>query len=301
MAPIGRRSPSSLPAGYKTVEWAQGQVSDAYGKALAGISAPADRAFLTGIQGVQRQAQQLPKDQRGAFNAIMNLRVTPLVTGKTRIDGPTLQKVYRSLQSDIAGFKKKGDPVADLTASALEDVRDAFMSLAERHAGPNVKAFRAANEASARLSRVEEAAARPNSVNGVFSPSTAASSAARRGYGTTRANAARGDARMQKLADAAKAVLPDTVPNSGTAERGGLMALLGAGGSGALGASVSPWLALPAAGLVNYIPKVDAALQKVSLRGQSPAARAFADQMRQRAYIGAMAGTGVPLKNRDGP
>lgn len=299
LSPIKSKLPQNVPAGEKAVEWAQGAVSDAYGKALKGINAPADKTFQQGLAATAAKYSKLPKDQRAAFQTIMQLRVNPLVAGKANLDGETLQNVYRSLQRDISGFRKKGDPIADLTADALEEVRDHFMSLAGRHAGPATGAFKAANEASARLARVEEAAARPNSVKGVFSPTTAASAAAKKGYGTTRQNLARGGARMQRLADSAKAVLPDSVPNSGTAERGGLMALMATLGSGTGAVTVSPYLAAPGAALVRYIPGVDRAFQKAALRGQGKGARSLANVIRDRAYIGGAAGTPVLLDKRD--
>jgi hypothetical protein len=297
LAPLNTKLPSSVPAGYKAVEWAQGAVSKAYDDALKGINAPADQAFQQGLAQTAAKYSKLPKDQRSAFQAIMQLRINPLLAGKANLDGPTLQKVYRSLQRDIAGFHKKNDPIADLTASALEEVRDNFMDLAERHAGTGAKGFKAANEAAARLARVEAAAGRSNSVGGVFSPTTAASAAAKKGFGTSRQNVARGGARMQRLADAAKAVLPDSVPNSGTAERAGLMGLIGASGTGAI--TVSPYLAAPGAALVRYVPGVDRAFQKAALRGQSKGARSLADVIRNRAYIGGAAGTPVLLDKRD--
>jgi hypothetical protein len=297
LKPIKAALPANVKAGTESVKWAQTAVSKAYDDALSGISAPADDAFSRGMANIAEKAEKLPPDQSGAFKAIMQLRVMPLIAGKQNIDGKSFQGVYRALQKDIAGFRNKGDPVADLTAESLQEVLDNFMDLADRHAGSSTTAFRAANEASARLARVEDAAARAQSVGGVFSPSTAASAAARKGYGTTRQNLARGEARMQRLADAAKAVLPDTVPNSGTAERAGLLALLGASGTGA--ATVNPWLALPAVGLARYAPGVDRVMQKAALRGQGKSAQTLADVIRQRAYIGGAIGTPALLQKRD--
>lgn len=299
LKPIGVKVPNDLPAGEKAVGWAQKAVSDAYQKALSGISAPIDNTFKNTIKAVSGQVRKLPSDQAKAFSTIMQLRVAPLLKGKTALDGKTMQQVDRALQKDIAGFRSKGDPIADLTADMLDDVRGGFLDLAGRHAGPNATAYKAAKEASARLARVEDAASRPNSVKGVFTPSTAASAAARKGYGTTTKNLARGEARMQKLADAAKAVLPDTLPDSGTATRGAWMTALGLAGSGGAGATVSPAAGLLALPLAKYIPGIDRVTQKVSLRGQSPAARRLADEIRQRAYIGGMLGTAAPLKKRD--
>lgn len=100
---------------------------------------------------------------------------------------------------------------------------------------------------------------------------------------------------MQKLANAAKAVLPDSIPDSGTGIRTAWAAGLGALGSGAAGL-VNPLLAVPAAGLVHYIPGIDKALQKTALRGAGKSTGLLADEIRKRAYIGGMIGSPLLLQ-----
>jgi len=291
LSPIGARVPKSLGAGYDSIEYAQKAVSKAYDDALSGISAPADDVFQMSMADTASKINQLPQAQAEAVRSIMNLRINPFIQGKQVMDGKTLQNVYRTLQRDISGLRKSGDPIADLSADVLQEVRDNFMSLANRHAGANTRAFQKANEASARLSRVEDAASRAQSVGGVFTPSTAASAAARKGFGTTTKNLARGQARMQSLADAAKAVLPNSLPDSGTATRGALMAGVGAAASGGAGLGLSPWMAGVGPLLAPYIPKVGTAMQNFALRGQGPLTRNLANEVGQRAYIGGMVGS----------
>lgn len=296
LAPIGAKLPKSASAGYASIEFAQDAVSKAYDKALSKISAPADEPFAQGLGAVAEKASQMPKPLADAFNYTMNQEITPLIAGKTQIDGPTLQRVNRLLQSRISKLQKSNDGLSDILADNLDEVRQNFLGLAARHSSEGAREFQAANAAHANLSRVYDAAARPQSVGGVFTPSTAASAASRKGYGTSVNNLSTGSARMQSLADAAKSVLPDTLPNSGTADRAAWITGLGALGSGA-GASVNPALALPGAGLAQYIPGVDTALQKFSLRGQSDRAKLLADEIRKRAYIGGMFGAPVAVQS----
>lgn len=298
LSPIGLSAPKSLKAGEDTVAWAQDRVSDAFTKALSQINTPADDVFSQAMAGTAAKASKLPPAQSDAFKAVMENEITPLISGKQVLDGDTFQTVYRALQNRIARFDKGSDPLSDMTANALREVRDNFLSLAERNAGPGAKAFKAANSASANLARVNDAASRSQSTGGVFTPSTMMSAVSKKGYGTTTRNLARGEARMQGLADAAKKVLPDTLGNSGTADRAAWMAGLGAVGSGGAGVTVNPALALPAAGLLSYIPKVDAIMQRAALRGQSKLPSQLADEIRKRAYIGGMIGAPVAVQKR---
>lgn len=86
----------------------------------------------------------------------------------------------------------------------------------------------------------------------------------RKGFGTTTGKLAAGEARLQELANAAKDVMPDVVPNSGTPER-----YLGAGllgGTTSLAGAVDPTLgALTGASLLGYIPGVDRLLQDFAI------------------------------------
>ena len=295
LEPIGTNLPDAVQTGYPAIEWAQDAVSDAYEKALGRISAPSDDLFSKALAQTAAKSGKLPKAQREAFQYTMENEITPLVAGKKIIDGKTLQRVNKVLQNRIARLDKSNDGLNDLAADALREVRDNFMSLAERHAGPGAREFKAAQAANANMARVNDAAGRSNSVGGVFTPTTAKSAASKKGYGTTEKNLARGTARMQRLADSAKAVLPDTLPNSGTADRAAWLTALGSGGAGL---AVNPALALPAAGLVSYLPKVDAIMQRAMLRGQSKAARSLADEIRQRAYIGGMIGSPLAVQKR---
>lgn len=299
LADIGEKLPDKIPTGRAAITFAQEAESRAFDRALSKITAAPDQAFSEGLSATGQKAAQLPPNLASAFSYTMNHEIAPLLSGKQALDGPALQRIHRLLQKRAAGADKAADGMGDMLGDAYREIREHFMGLAERHAGEGAQEFTKANAASAKLQRVYDAASRPNSVDGVFSPSTASSAAARKGYGTTSRNLARGEARMQSLADAAKAILPDTLPNSGTADRGAWLAGLGAIGSGGAGIAINPALALPAASLAQYIPGLDAILQKAALRGQGDTATRLADEIRKRAYIGGMFGAPTALQIGD--
>ncbi len=296
LKPIKAVIPTKAQAGRASIEAAQEAVGNSYDQALANVNAPIDDIFSRGIAETSDSASKLPPDAAANFQLVMQRRIAPLLQGKGALDGAALQSVTRELQ----GFAAKADDGSiggELLADELRAARQHFIDLAARHSPEGTDAFLRANQASANLSRIESAAKNAHG-DGVFSPHQLSVATAKKGYGTTVKNAAAGKARLQDISDAGKMVLPNNVPNSGTAERGAMMAgggaLLGGGG-----AAINPALALPALGAAPYIPGIDKLLQKLALRGQGKGAKSLSDEIRQRAYIGGILGAPMALQVGD--
>jgi len=292
LKPLGAVLPKKAEAGRTAIEAAQEIIGDNYDDALKRVRAPVDQVFQSDLAATAANAASLPPEAAQSFDYIMTNKVAPLLQGGT-LDGAGLQDVTRTLQRLAAEARKK--PVeGEFLADQLSAVRQHFIDLAGRHSPEGADGFLRANQAEANMSRIYDAASKAHG-DGVFTPQQLSAATAKRGYGTTTKNAAAGNARLQDIADAAKSVLPNNVPNSGTAERGALLAGGGAAASGGLGAFLNPLLALPAAGAAPYIPGIDRALQALSLRGQGKIPKALADEIRKRAYVGGMIGAPVAL------
>lgn len=295
LAPIGVRTPSSVKPGRQMAEFAQEAVSNAYDEALSGIDAPPDEVFTRGIQTVVARATQLPGELGGTFKAVLDNEVIPLIAEKQTLDGATLQKISQILQKRASAADNSQSAIGDMLGDAFREMRSQFLDLAMRVHPERTKAFLAANDAEANLSRVYDAVSKAGG-EGLTTPRSFQVSVRKKGYGTTAKRVARGDARMQELADSASEILPDRLPNSGTADRGAMIAggtALLSGGAG----TVNPLFALPAAGVTPYLPGVDRALQAVALRGQSDFARRLAEQIRQRTYLGGRGGVALTVGN----
>lgn len=286
LKPIAKALPKKIEAGRGAVDAAQDLISDHYDDALSKVKAPVDAVFQKALADTSARADQLPPEQAQAFNYIMQNKIAPLLSGKTYLDGPDLQTVHRSLQKLAAGYDKQG-PAGEFLADELRAVRQHFLDLAARHSPEGTAQFLKANEAEANLSRVYEAASKAHG-EGVPTPQQLSAATAKKGYGTTTKNAAAGNARMQDITDAGKSVLPNTFPNSNSADRyiaGGLVT-----GTGVGGALINPAVLGLAAPVAPYLPVVDALVQKLALRGQGKKTKALADEVRKRAYIGGMFG-----------
>lgn len=290
LKPISAALPKKAEAGRTAIEAAQEVISDNYDEALSKVRAPVDSLFQADLAATAQKAAGLPPEQAKAFDYIMQNKISPLLQGGT-LDGAGLQDVTRTLQGLAADAKKT--PVAgEFLADALGSVRQHFIDLAGRHSPEGTDGFLRANQAEANMSRIYDAASKAHG-DGIFTPQQLSAAAAKRGYGTTAKSAAAGNARMQDVADAGKSILPTTLQNSGTVERGALMAALGGVGTGA--ATINPAVAAIAAPALPYAPGIDAALQAFALRGQGKIPKSLADEIRKRAYVGGMFGAPMAL------
>jgi hypothetical protein len=236
LAPIDESLPQGhAHSGHDAIAYAQTAVSNAYDQALSGMSAVPDAAFNADLRAVGKAAKGLSQDHRAAFNNILDTNVQPYFSGKKALDGADLQAIKQGLDKEIADYSAgNASPQDKKLAERLGDVRNAILGLAGRSDPASAGAFKKANEAFALLSRVQDAAAK--SKDGVFTPNQFRQAVTKRGYGTTTAKVARGDAPMQALSTDASMVLPNAVPDSGTAGRVALAAATHATGGALLGA-----------------------------------------------------------------
>jgi len=222
------------------------RVATAYDDAISRVTnfGP-DTRFVADVQRVG--SQLLTPESRRTFTRLVSDRVLSRFQGGP-IDGATFKTIDAELGqigrnyggSTIAAEREIGEAVRGLQRSMRE--------LAARTNPDAAPAIRAADAAYARLLRLEGAAASQAATEGVFTPAQF-SRAVQRFDNTPRDRAfARGDALMQDLSDAGRAVLPRTVPDSGTPERAMVANALLGGGLGFVGSGGSMLPALAGAG-----------------------------------------------------
>jgi len=186
-------------------------------------------------------------------------------------------------------YQGNSDDALRELAPAFNAVRDAFSGLVERQAPAAAPRLQAANAAYARFVRMQTAAGMQGATDGVFSPAHF-SYAVRQADPSLRHSAyARGDALMQDLSDAARAVLPQTVPDSGTPGRAAAAAALGAATTG--GIPVGP-LAAFLASRTLYSRPINQAVVNTMLATRPPALVATGEAVRRMG-----APVAVPLGN----
>ena len=218
VAPIGGRVTSG---GVEGLEQAQGAVSQAYGDALSGINLRPDAQFIGDAQAAMQAGGAVPKYGED-FTYMMNKEVGPVFGQGGQLSGPQLQSALQSLGKIRSGFAKNPDAMASYAADATNQMDDALTGLVSRQSPDTMPAYNAAKGAFRNLVPIENAsisAVNSKAGQGIFTPAQLSRAIANntKGYGG-RAAAARGD-NMSDLLKYSQAVLPDTVPNSGTGER----------------------------------------------------------------------------------
>jgi hypothetical protein len=287
LAPLGASVAPDAEVGRNLLTSVDDQISAAYTRALPRIPAfGPDQQFYQDLQGVSQNF--LTPNARDQFQRFMQDNILPRTAGG-QIDGETWKRIDEVMGRFVREYRGSLDPAQREMGTAAQGVQRAFRELLGRVAPPEAAEVRAANEAFARLIRMENAAGRQGAVEGVFSPAQL-DAAVRITDGSPRRGAyARGDALMQDLSDAGRAVLPSTVPDSGTPERLALMALLGGGagmGASTAGFGLVPSIAAGTVGAGAYSNAGQRMLQSLLL-GQRPAAVTAAGN--------ALAPAGAPL------
>lgn len=298
MAPIGVRMQNGV--GDQAIADAQGAVGNAYDSALGGVNLQVDPQYRRALGTVVQDANRLPQPMAQTFMSTLDNRVAPMFNGQ-QLSGRNLQGAIQGLRKDAGAMLNRNEVQADLFKDRTVDMERALMDLAERQAPGTPAALQAANAANRRLSIVEDAAARAENQGGLFSPAQlgmAIKSNARQFNGMR--GLVRGEMPLQDLQRAGQQVLPNAVPDSGTAGRMVIpLALAGAGAGGGYatggsdGALVGASAGLLASGL--YSRPAQGMLAGAVLNRPAPLSRLGEEFLRYNRYGGAIgAGTAVP-------
>lgn len=195
---------------------AQELVDAAYTKALAGKVVQADKQFerdltrsVTRVAGLSKVGPEVLEDVKAAFE--------PFKDG-AEITGEAMQMIKRDLEQVKRNYRN--DTRSDAVRKAVDEVKDAVFGMFERQAPEVLPAYRKADMAYRRLSTVEDAVLKGKNTEGKFSPAQLgqADRASTVKFEGKRA-AARGDSPFHDFQRDAQNVLPNQVPDSGTAGR----------------------------------------------------------------------------------
>lgn len=292
---IGTALPAKMPLGTAPHAFAQKAFDAAYDEARAGMRLLPDQQFGAELGQIQRDIYGGGLDGEGIkrFERIVREKV-----GRRFQNGAMDGGAYKAAQADIGKITRnlRNSPSGDQElAGVLEDF-SLLLDGAARRASPvdAVAKLDAADAGYAKLVRIEDAARRAGP-SGRFTPAQfdRAVQNMAGGKGTRSKAYLRGDALMQDYADAGRSLM-DTVPNSGTPERGMTLGLL------AGNVAVSPLAAASALPALAYAPGVRNVTAGVLAPRNTPTANALADWLRvQNPRIGAAgAGGALALSNR---
>lgn len=221
------------------------KLGKAYEELLPSIRVHADNKALADASGLRQRAAKLGEAGERQFNAIFDQEVGRHFENGQMMDG----RQFKTAESELGRLSRsmKGSPDHNQRelGHLLDDTADVLRSAAERTSPPGIRPrLKAINSGYAIFTRIQDASARritaPHEGEfGVFTP-TDLMAAVKKGDRSVRKGAfARGDALLQGFAEDAASVLPNKMPDSGTAGRlrqGRAGAVVGAAVSGVPGA-----------------------------------------------------------------
>lgn len=216
LAPIGGAGNDIGRAGMRDTSQ---QVSQAYQRALGGVQVAPDQQLAQDVAAVA-QTPNLPPAVRADLDAFLG-------DVQARLAGPIDGATWKALDADLGAAIRAADagsanqPSQRFLRDSLIRLRQSVGGVLERTDPQAFGAVRQADEASAMLARVREASQGQGTAarDGMFTAGDL--NRAVRGMDTSAGNRAyaQGDALLQDLAEPAMQVLPQTVPDSGTALR----------------------------------------------------------------------------------
>lgn len=242
LSPIGQTLPKKVPAGHEANAFVRKALGDAYEEVLPRLTFTPDRRFQAELGRVWQTVGTLPKQQQEQFDKIVLAEIQNKASGG-QLTGEMFKAVESQLSRQAKGFLSSADFNDRQLGSAIGDSLAAMRRGLIRSNPKDADRLQAINKGYANYTRMRRAGSSVAAADGVFTPAQL-HNAVKVGDSTVGKRAfSEGDALMQDLSGAAKNVLPQKLPDSGTPYRG----LLALGGGHLLNPYISAGLATGAA------------------------------------------------------
>lgn len=280
--------------GYKGVELGLDAAGNAIENAVSGVDVPIDPTARTDIANIIGDAQRtLTPDYAQKYAQVVSNRINPAISGPN-ITGEAYQQAMRGIKRYRAGAGADG--FEQDFRDSLTSMGDALTNNITRQAGPDVAQNLAkANQAYRDFSLIQKATEKAQSGNQsglpeIFTPSQLQQAVRSSKYAKSGTSEP-----FYELNTAAQDILPSTIPNTGSADRGIASWLVPAGlaTGGAAASYYDPKIAAPLIALTLLSTKGGAKVVQKALTGRSPAAKALGtkifQQRRKAGLFGASA------------
>jgi len=240
LEPLGKKTKGF---GQEAIGHARKLISQTYDDVLDKLKPiKADNEFATALSNISNMSKSMTAAKQKQLNRIIETELT----GKITKDGLMSPTTFKSIDSQLGrlapNFRNSVDGDQRLLGDALLEVKSQLGKLAARTNPAHKVALNKANEAYAGLLRIENAAARNPTTDGVFSPAQLGMASKAMDNTLRKSATSRGEALMQDFASDGRDVLGANLPDSGTANR--LLNALMLGG----GYAVNPAIPVAAVG-----------------------------------------------------
>jgi len=282
---IGQKLPKSAEAGGDMVKFVGDRLSAKYTALVPKLVARGDTQFAADIAKAKAATATLPKARQAQFGKIMLDVFGNRVQGGT-LSGQALKDAESRLTFLANRYRKSMDADQSIMGDAIDEARQALRGMVARSNPAHAKELQALNKGWAELSQLRTAANSAGNATGVVTPAQALSAARKAGF------------RDDDFVKSAKAILPNSTPNSGTTQRAATVGLLGALGTGAAaGATITPAAGLPAAAALLYTKQGQMMLNKLVFAARPKTVQQAANLLGQFANV-APAAIPAMLKQR---
>lgn len=269
LANIGEKLPKTTEAGSDMVNFVSNRLSSKYQKLTPKLQGVFDDQFQADLVKAKAATSVLPDARQKQFARIVKDVFANRSSG-SQINGQALKDAESRLTTMVRQFSNSTDADQRIMAGAIDDVRQGLRGMVTRSNPQHAAELQALNKGWAQLHQLRTAANAPGNATGVVTPAQALSAARRSKF----------DDRFVK---AAKEILPNSTPDSGTARRGAatLAAMMVGGGAGS--ATVSPALAVPAIGSLLYTKAGQRALKSIFFAQRPKAVQALSPVLQKLA------------------
>jgi hypothetical protein len=230
LAPINETLPSGV-TGRDAIDYAGKKLGDAYDAVLSKIGAVVpDAKFTSDIGSLTTLTKNLPQQQADQFQKIVQNEILDRIdNGAITAEG--LKAAESNLGNMWRNYTKSQDYDTRQLGTALQEAQATLRNLVQRTNPDQAKVLQSINNGWANFLRVQRASSSLGAEGGVFTPAQLQNSVKALDSSKNKGAFARGDALMQDLSEAAKNVMGNKVPDSGTplrhAIQGGIAAALG--------------------------------------------------------------------------
>tara|TARA_R110000868_G_scaffold171458_1_gene407166 strand:- start:3071 stop:4627 length:1557 start_codon:yes stop_codon:yes gene_type:complete len=219
LSPIGHKISGKI-TGREAIETAGRRVSEAYDDIVPKMTFKADQRFASELTNLRSLAKNLSKDGAEQFdNIVQNQVISKLAPETGMASGETLKTMTSEIGRLGVGYSKSSAAGERELGSALRELQRVIKSAASRNSPKQAMRLSQVDKAYSMLLRIENAAGRAGSKEGVFTPAGLRAAVKQLDSSMRKRNFARGKAPMQRFAESAENVLGSTVPDSGTPGR----------------------------------------------------------------------------------
>lgn len=221
---VGVKMPKDLQAGRKAIDYAEKQIGAKYDTLLPNLKFQLDNQFIDDLNAFEKSTKaRLSPERQKQFEDIIESISEHRLDQNLSMTGQQFKDAESELSAEARAYRRASDPDQTKLANALDEFHGIMKDNLARMNPTYAEELQKINTAWAMFKRAQEASIRRAGSRGVFTPSDFLQAVK---SGSSKGSFARGDAMLQDLADAAGEVIPDTVPDSGTATRLGWSHLL---------------------------------------------------------------------------